>query len=326
MLQPLIAGSIGSMLEANPVSQLSKLRDTGLAISDWITGGDTLAMVHKREAQAYNEILEMGAAIRNSVNALIAHPIDFVRDMLNKELVEPAKELARLGKESAQDPMDSKKAYQFGKKSGEIGIQVALMLSGVGGAVKTAAWTAKTVMGLAGRASRTIGARVEKWAAARAAKAASHLLHQKIFSVNIDGVTPQRILVGDPNKVAIIGRPMGNGMKISGGGASSTGVLDLQAAYEKMGIKVETYKGGTLRANYEFQKLAEGFPNGIVPDDLVVTTKSYKQNVAWAEKLRNEGYTVIDLGQNGLPSSPFYDAEVANIFGNLNQSAHIIHR
>jgi hypothetical protein len=42
----------------------------------------------------------------------------------------------------------------------------------------------------------------------------------------------------------------------------------------------------------------------------------FQENVAWAQKLAREGYTVVDSGAAvGSTASPFYDAEQMIIFG-----------
>ncbi len=226
-----------------------------------------------------------------------------------------------------------------------IAVNVALELLPGGLLVQGAKWSRRGVEGLAGilrnrltqgttgtsqyRVVAQVPNMMERLTIMRRAADAVMMnkLASKIFSIEINGVVAQRILIGNPNKIAIIGRPMGGSLKVGGGGELSTGVLDYQKLIkEKYQIDVATYNGGTVRANAEFELLARGFPNRIISDDVVVTTRSFKQNVEWAAKLRKEGYTVIDLGANGLPTSPFYSAEIDNIFGKLNPNAKILNR
>lgn len=53
----------------------------------------------------------------------------------------------------------------------------------------------------------------------------------------------------------------------------------------------------------------------ILPDEIVKTTEMFRQNVLWARKVVDEGYTVVDIGNPGFKSpSVFYDGETAVIF------------
>lgn len=47
------------------------------------------------------------------------------------------------------------------------------------------------------------------------------------------------------------------------------------------------------------------------------TSIAYKENMAWAKWVKEEGFTVIDIGNpNNKPYSHFYNGECTNIFGN----------
>jgi hypothetical protein len=53
-----------------------------------------------------------------------------------------------------------------------------------------------------------------------------------------------------------------------------------------------------------------------LPDDIVKTTDLYKENLAWTNKLKNEGCTVLDLGNPNSLSDPsfFYELEKDILF------------
>lgn len=127
-------------------------------------------------------------------------------------------------------------------------------------------------------------------------------------SLEVDGLKAQRIIQGDNGKVAVIGRAMGNG-KING-------VRDYAAALQKQGYDVELFDGDMIprSARKEFERLTEGGRWLTNPD--LVKTEMYQANKAWAQKIKSEGYTIIDLGNpHNQGFSPFYAVEKLTIFG-----------
>ena len=120
-----------------------------------------------------------------------------------------------------------------------------------------------------------------------------------------NGITPDRVLAGDPNKVAVIGRSMGQAVNPYAEGLSAEG------------YNVETFSGDKIspEANAEWNDLRASYNNKI-PDDVLPNTKMYQENQAWAQKLANQGYTVVDVGNpaNQGPSV-FYEMEKSTIFG-----------
>jgi hypothetical protein len=70
-------------------------------------------------------------------------------------------------------------------------------------------------------------------------------------------------------------------------------------------------------------------PKTYLPHNEVVKTQMYKNNKVWAQKLKDEGYTVIDIGDpfgatygvsGGLTAegmSTFYSIEKKILFGDL---------
>ena len=129
------------------------------------------------------------------------------------------------------------------------------------------------------------------------------------------GIKVRRIREGsDPTKIAIIGRSMGD-VK-----AKKVGVNDMKAHLERNGVEVETFEP-SVNARGSFRKMANDFRKQTgsktsLPNSLVVGSEIYTENKAWVNKLVDDGYTVIDLGDpNGLNAfSPFYGMEKMELF------------
>ena len=121
----------------------------------------------------------------------------------------------------------------------------------------------------------------------------------------------QRIREGaDASKIAIIGRSMGNAEE------GLVGVGDAAAQLKNQGLTPTTFESSP-EAWSEFKKTVGNYRNTIgnrtadLPDEIVKTTDLFKENINWASKLKNEGYTVIDLGNPNSLSKPsvFYEME-----------------
>lgn len=131
-----------------------------------------------------------------------------------------------------------------------------------------------------------------------------------LTSFEASGLRAERILPGTSDKIAVIGRTMGSD--------ELPGVRDYAAALQAQGVDVEIFDGNVISdaAQREFAQLtADG--NTLSNQDLM-QTQMYQENKAWAMKIRQSGYTVIDLG-NPYPSikgfSPFYSMEKNTVFG-----------
>ncbi len=121
---------------------------------------------------------------------------------------------------------------------------------------------------------------------------------------------PKRILEGsDPNKIAIIGRKMkGN-------------VDEVAEHLKKEGLNVSTFKS-SRDLNEKFEKQAIQYnrnnnitPGTYLPHNEILKSAMYKANKQWAQKLKNEGYTVIDVGNPlDLKMSAFYTMEKLIVF------------
>jgi hypothetical protein len=119
---------------------------------------------------------------------------------------------------------------------------------------------------------------------------------------------PKRILPGTNGKYAVIGRTMGN--------TSEKGVRDVEKALSK-NFSVEIFDDGLIpdRAHLDFAEWKKKFSDGRIPDHEIPNTLMFNANKEWAEKIKNEGYTIIDIGNshNKTPSV-FYEMEIETIF------------
>lgn len=114
-------------------------------------------------------------------------------------------------------------------------------------------------------------------------------LHKPLQSLP-NGLKVKRIREGaDSTKIAVIGRKM-------------PGVVDDTAAHlRKSGAKIETFSDDVAWKKFKKRQIEYNRKNGIpdktyLPHNEVVKTDMYKNNKAWAQKLKDDGYTVIDLG------------------------------
>ena len=118
----------------------------------------------------------------------------------------------------------------------------------------------------------------------------------------------------DPKKIAIIGRSMGNDSGL-------VGVNDVAKHFEANGIKVNTFTPSDLAFDDFDTKLAAyrleiGDRFAELPDHIQKNTLGYLENVEWVNRLKQENFTFIDIGNpnNLTVSSVFYDMEILNIF------------
>jgi hypothetical protein len=130
-------------------------------------------------------------------------------------------------------------------------------------------------------------------------------------SVTVKGNKPVAVREGTNGKVAVIGRSM----KAEGG------VEDFGAELKRQGHDVELFDKPSPEAQADFANRLKihrekvGDPNARLPDSEVSQSVMFKENQAWAQKLKNEGYTVVDTGNpSGAGSSPFYQMEQSILF------------
>ena len=122
--------------------------------------------------------------------------------------------------------------------------------------------------------------------------------------------SPARILSGDPNKVAIVGRSM-DAVEGYAAALRANGIEPyLFSSSLESGMTVPTI------ARKEFSILSDAY-GGKIPDSVLPSTKMFYANESWALRLRQENYTVIDLGNpfNNPNKSLFFEMEQNIIFG-----------
>ena len=125
-------------------------------------------------------------------------------------------------------------------------------------------------------------------------------------------VKPVDILAGDPRRVAIIGRSM------DAVDAYADALRGMEGIDE---VAVFSSKAGTISddAIREFAEVKK-FYNGNIPNNGALTsTRMFSENMRWADYVRSQGYTVIDLGNpfRNPNTSLFYNIEQVSIFGRV---------
>lgn len=107
----------------------------------------------------------------------------------------------------------------------------------------------------------------------------------------------------DPSKVVLIGRNMDIIKKV-------------KSNYHPDAKIFEGHDWISKKAQDDWDDLKKIYSGGIIPYDVVKTTLLYKENKAFIQKMKEEGYTFIDLGNPiGADPSAFYDMEKLLIFG-----------
>jgi hypothetical protein len=136
------------------------------------------------------------------------------------------------------------------------------------------------------------------------------------------GVKAQRIIPGTNGKVAILGRSMGDMTRAD---KTEPGVVDFQHALDSKGFKTERFGGDMVKQEWRDEMAALGKIHGkpgrpgsnfwILPDDIIKNSVVFKENMKWVQKLKDEGYTIVDIGNpNNKGSSVYYDNEVKLAF------------
>jgi RHS repeat-associated protein len=135
---------------------------------------------------------------------------------------------------------------------------------------------------------------------------------QIVPGTEINGVPVKDIRYGTNGKIAVIGQGM-----IDREGLGR-GVLDI-AEELRSHYDVEAFEPSTT-ANEEWRDMLDEIkeergPDARFTDVELEQLQTYAENEAWAQKLVDEGYTVIDIGNpQGNSSSVFYDMEGRIIF------------
>jgi hypothetical protein len=119
-----------------------------------------------------------------------------------------------------------------------------------------------------------------------------------------NGIKAERIRPGSDTKVAVVGRDMNRVTKYAEG-------------MQKEGYQPELFTGDRISqaAKKEWAELKDKFAPDRVPDSEIQKSLMFRENEAWAVKLREQGYTVVDTGSPASAKvSQFYEIEKAILF------------
>ena len=120
-----------------------------------------------------------------------------------------------------------------------------------------------------------------------------------------NGIKADRVRPGTNGKVAVIGRSM------------DKAVNPYTSGLQKQGA-VETFTGDKISAaaQAEWKNLKKQYEPNLIPEDALKKSLMFKENQAWAQKLADEGYTVVDVDNPTVEkASPFYEMEKKILFG-----------
>jgi hypothetical protein len=144
-----------------------------------------------------------------------------------------------------------------------------------------------------------------------------------LYRLEFHGLTAQRIIPGNNGKIAVIGRLMGTD--------EQPGVRHYGKGLSDSGYDVELFDGKNIpdgaldEFRYEAAKVKEAADAGRRADKYLTLeelkdTALYQGNFAWASKLKDQGYTVVDIGNpHGIDDSHFYNLEIQTLFGGDDQ-------
>jgi uncharacterized Zn-binding protein involved in type VI secretion len=122
-----------------------------------------------------------------------------------------------------------------------------------------------------------------------------------------NGVNADRVIPGTNNKVAVIGRSM-----------ASAVAPYAEGLQKQCNCNVETFSGDNISpaALTEWNNLKKQYAPDLIPEDAVKKSQIFKENQAWAQKLADQGYTVVDVDNPAKEgASPFYEMEKQTLFG-----------
>lgn len=131
-------------------------------------------------------------------------------------------------------------------------------------------------------------------------------LAARLEGSEFNGIKADRVRPGTNGKAAVIGRSMGRAVEPYAGGLN------------KAGYGVETFSGDKISpaAQAEWESLKDAYSPNPIPEDVLPKTQMFKENQAWAKKLADQGYTVVDVDNPyGQGPSPFYEMEKTTLFG-----------
>lgn len=183
-------------------------------------------------------------------------------------------------------------------KWGEAGFNVLCAIPGAGDALKGAKMLGDAADAFKAAAKAAAKATENAAEILAAGKKAGNKLLRSITSVDDLaklGVSAKRVLQGTNGKIAIIGR--GNEF-----------IADARKTLGDNGIMAETFdRLIPEKAFVDYRRLVR---NGEQPE-VLRNSDLYQLNLAWAQSLKDEGYTIIDLGNPGAKGdlSIFYEME-----------------
>jgi len=86
--------------------------------------------------------------------------------------------------------------------------------------------------------------------------------------------------------------------------------------FSKTGSEIKTFHASDA-AQAQWKKTLEKYKGKMIPNDVVKSTKLYQENVTWINKMKNEGYGFIDIGEDigAKIKSTFYNMEKGQVYG-----------
>lgn len=131
-----------------------------------------------------------------------------------------------------------------------------------------------------------------------------------IRSMNVYGTSAKRIREGWNDEIAVIGRNM----------HGRDGVVGFTKELNQRGYKTHLFAGDVIspasRSEWELLQLEFKANGGLIPQYRLFGTLGHRENVAWAQRMVDEGYTVVDIGNpNNKGFSVYYAEEKRIIFG-----------
>lgn len=264
-------------------------------------------------------------ALLGELKKILANPRKFLKQLGEHYVSEYGRKWELVKEQLSQHTLGGE--FQAGRITGQVLLDVVMLLLTVYGAAEVAAKLAAEIPELVDVVRGLRGAEgllkvktptaVAKAATAEEAgevSTASSAAKEKpildkptlnTFEVRADGITlkPDRIRSGTTDKIAVVGRSMPD-------------VRRYAQALKDQGYNVEIFDGPTVSvaARSEWTAVTQGGAR-LSPSELV-QTKMFQENAAWAQRLKADGSTIVDIDNpRGQGASDFYPMEGATIFG-----------
>jgi hypothetical protein len=265
----------------------------------------------------------------DEIKKIVADPGRFLRQLGAHYLQEYGQKWKLLSEQLSHRTLAGD--FQAGRVTGQVLLDVVMLLLTVYGAAEVAAKLAAEIPELVNLARGLRGAEgllkvkapvivrqattVEEAdevstagsTASKALKEKSPLNEASLNTVEVraDGIAlkADRIRAGTTDKIAVVGRSMPD-------------VRRYAQALKDQGYNVEIFDGPVVSesAKSEWTALTQGGAR-LSPSELA-QTKMFQENAAWAQKLQADGSTIVDIDNpRGQGASDFYSMEGATIFG-----------